>query len=123
MRGTALVGAAAVVLGITGCVGDASNPPCAPSGCAGVSGIVQTCGSHQPRRCHSVHVHSVEILDDHGHVVQRSVGDELDGPYVFHGLNPGRYTLRTRALGRTWTRPVQAPINATIRSDITIAPR
>jgi hypothetical protein len=121
MRGTALVGAAAVALGITGCAGGASSPPCAASGCSGVSGIVQTCVGGRPERCHPARVGAVEILDDHGHVTQRRTGDQLD-PYVFHGLNPGRYTLRTRAFGRTWIRHVHPPINATLHADLTIRP-
>jgi hypothetical protein len=124
MRGRALVGVAAA-LGISGCAGSASNPLCADSGCAVVSGIVQKCDDAQPRHCQNERVDTVELLDDHGHIVQRTdgaPGRKLNGQFSFKGVTPGHYTLETRALGRTWTRQVRAPVNATINSDITVRP-
>jgi hypothetical protein len=119
------VGAAAAALGITGCAGSASNPLCADSGCAEVSGIVQTCDVAQPQHCQTRRVDTVELLDDHGHIVQRThgaAGHKLNGQFLFKGVTPGHYVLQTRALGRTWTRQVQAPVNATVHSDITVRP-
>jgi hypothetical protein len=124
MRGRALVGVAAA-LGISGCAGSASNPLCADSGCAVVSGIVQTCDVAQPRHCQTERVDTVELLDDHGHIVQRTdgaAGHKLNGQFSFKGVTPGHYILETRALGRTWTRQVHAPVNAAIHSDITVRP-
>jgi hypothetical protein len=125
MRGRVLVGAVAAALGIAGCAGSASNPLCADSGCAEVSGVVQKCDDAQPRHCHPERVATVELLDDHGHIVQQAdgaAGHKLDGEFVFKGVTPGDYILKTQALGRTWTRQVQAPVNATIHSDITVRP-
>jgi hypothetical protein len=68
----------------------------------------------------------VELLDDHGHIVQQAdgaAGHKLDGQFLFKGVTPGHYILKTRALGRTWTRQVQAPVNATIHADITVRPQ
>jgi hypothetical protein len=90
-----------------------------------VTGIVQTCDNAQPRHCHPERVDNVELLDDHGHIVQQTrgaAGDDPNGQFLFKGVTPGHYTLRTRALGRTWTRQVQAPVNATAHSDITVRP-
>jgi hypothetical protein len=125
MRGRALVGAVAAALGIAGCAGSASNPLCADSGCAVVSGTVQTCDAAQPRHCQPARVDTVELLDDHGHIVQRApgaAGDKLDGHFLFKGVTPGHYILEIRALGHTRTRHVQAPVNATVHSDITLRP-
>jgi hypothetical protein len=125
MRGRALVSAAAAAFGIAGCAGSASNPLCADSGCAEVSGIVRTCVVAPQRHCHPERVATVELLDDHGRIVQRaddSAGHKLDGQFLFKGVTPGHYILSTRALGRTWKRQVQAPVNATIHSDITVGP-
>jgi hypothetical protein len=125
MRGRALVGAVAAALGIAGCAGSASNPLCADSGCAVVSGTVQRCDDARPRHCRPVHVDAVELLDDHGHIVQRarrSSGDEIDGQFLFKGVTPGHYIIEARALGRSWTRQVQTPVNAAIHSDITVEP-
>jgi hypothetical protein len=125
MRGRALVGAAVAALGIAGCAGSASNPLCADSGCAVVTGIVQRCDGAQPGHCRPERVDTVDLLDDHGHIVQRTPGaggHELNGQFSFKGVTPGHYTLETRALGRTWTRQVQAPVNAAIHSDITVRP-
>jgi hypothetical protein len=125
MRGRALVGAAVAALGIAGCAGSASNPLCADSGCAVVSGVVQTCDDAQPTHCQPERVGTVELLDDHGHLVQRTsgaAGQKLSGQFLFKGVTPGHYILRTRALGRTWTRRVQAPVNAAIHADITVRP-
>jgi hypothetical protein len=126
MRGRALLGATAAALGITGCAGSASNPLCADSGCAVVSGVVQRCDGARSSRCRPEPVDVVELLDDHGHVAQRthgSAGHELDGQFLFKGVTPGHYVLRTRALGRTWTRQVRAPVNAAVQSDITVHAR
>lgn len=126
MRGRALAGAAAAALGIAGCAGSASNPLCADSGCAEVSGIVQTCDGAQPGRCHPEPVDAVDLVDDHGHVAQQARGDaghQLSGQFLFKGVTPGHYVLRTRALGRTWAQRVRAPVNATAHADITIRPR
>ena len=125
MRGRAPIGAVAAALAITGCAGSASNPLCADSGCAVVSGIVQTCDDAQPRHCQPDRIDTVELLDDHGHIVQRTRGATADmpnGEFSFKGVTPGHYLLKTRALGRTWTRQVHAPVNATVHSDITVRP-
>jgi hypothetical protein len=125
MRGRVLVGAVAAALGIAGCAGSASNPLCADSGCAVVTGIVQTCDAAEPGHCHPERVDTVDLLDDHGHIVQRTHGGadhDAAGQFSFKGVTPGHYVLETRALGRTWTRQVQAPVNAAIHSDITIRP-
>jgi hypothetical protein len=125
MRRRALVGAVAAAVGIAGCAGSASNPLCADSGCAVVTGIVQTCDGAQPSHCRPERVGTIDLLDDHGHIVQRThgaAGDALNGQFSFKGVTPGHYIVETRALGRSWRRQVQAPVNAAIHSDITIRP-
>lgn len=119
------MGAAAATLGIAGCAGSASNPLCADSGCAVVDGVVHTCDHAQPSHCRPERVDTVELLDDHGHVVQRAhgtAGDKRNGQFIFKGVTPGHYVIAVRARGRTWTRHVQAPVNAAIQADITIRP-
>jgi hypothetical protein len=125
MRGWPVVGAAVAAVAVAGCAGSASNPPCAASGCTGVIGTVRACDQPSSRRCHPVTVASVAVLDGDGQVVRRSgtaVGDDPSSQFEFKGLNPGPYTLRTRARGRSWTSSFQGPINVIVHTDITIRP-
>jgi hypothetical protein len=73
-----------------------------------------------------VKVDTVKLVDLRGHVVQHAygaAGRELGSHFAFDALIPGRYTLETRAEGRTWAQPVRVPVGKHIQSDITIGPK
>ena len=116
---------AAVIAGVaivgSGC--GSIDALCAPSGCAGVEGVVDACGGPAPGACTRQRLREVTLVDSRGREVQKefpATGHLLDGRFSFSALVPGRYTVEITVDGQLWRRRVTVRTGMTVRANIVI---
>jgi hypothetical protein len=100
-----------------------SSPRCAPSGCAGVKGVVKHCGDRHTGSCSPQPVASVTLLDSRARLVSRifpAPGHLLNERFFFGALVPGHYILETTVAGVLVKRTVAIPAGRTIHTNIVI---
>jgi hypothetical protein len=120
----------AVPLLMTGCGSGSSSTSrstsalCAPSGCAGVEGVVEACGGIAPGHCHLERIAWVALLDSHGRPVSKQLpaaGHLIDGHFSLPSQVPGHYLVETRVDGVLRKRSVTVVGNAMARVNVVIA--